>query len=47
MINAIPLIRILEDDINKHPEQVKEMLKRTLGIALEQKKKKEEKNKRH
>ena len=38
LINGIPIIRIWENDINKHPEKVKKMLKERLCDAGEQKK---------
>lgn len=47
LINCIPLMRIWEHDINKHPEMVKKMLKERLYLAENEKKILEEKKKRH
>lgn len=46
-INGLPLIRIWEEDINKHPEKVLKMLQEKLITTQINKRNKEEKNKRH
>lgn len=37
LINGIPILRIWEGDINKHPEKVMEMLKERLYLSKEEK----------
>lgn len=46
-LNCIPLIRIWEDDINKHPESVMNMLKERLGLRRAEIKREEWKKHRH
>lgn len=47
LINGIPLIRIWEHDINKHPEKVIKFLKEKLATAKEKKDKQDKHNLRH
>lgn len=47
IINGIPLLRIWEHDINKHPEKVMNLLKEKLFFYKKQEEIKQEKNKRH
>lgn len=47
LINGIKLLRIWEDDINKHPEAVMKRLKYELGIARDETEKRNNFNKRH
>ena len=46
-INCYPILRIWEDDINKHPEKVMQVLKEQLHITREQKEINDNKKKRH
>lgn len=43
LINGIPILRIWESDINKHPEKVMEVLKEKLYLSKEEKEIKEKK----
>lgn len=43
LINGIPILRIWESDINKHPEKVMEVLKERLYLSKEEKEIKERK----
>ena len=43
LINGIPILRIWESDINKHPEKVREVLKERLYLSKEEKEIKERK----
>lgn len=43
LINGIPILRIWESDINKHPEKVMEVLKERLYLSKEEKEIKEKK----
>ena len=47
LVNCIPLIRIWEDDINKHPEKVMRVLKEKFGIAKEKESKRNNMKQRH
>lgn len=47
LMNGIPLIRIWEHDINKHPKKVLELLKERLYIGKLEKEKKDKMKQRH
>lgn len=47
LINCIPLLRIWEHDINKHPSKVFDILRERIHISREEKNKKERMSKRH
>lgn len=47
LINGIPLYRIWEHDINKHPAEVMKRLKKIIGVAQEETRIMNEKKKRH
>ena len=47
LINGIPIIRIWESDINKHPEKVMDMLKERLYLCKEEKEIKDRKKYRN
>ena len=47
IINGIPLLRIWEHDINKHPSKVLKLLKDKLYYCKKQKEIEDEKKKRH